>query len=433
MKKKYRITITFRILIFQFILCFIGLAIGYTWGINIENEKWSKLIYKNIKIGDFDIGGKTKQEAKNIIKSKYIDEILKKKLFVTTVDKVYSIENSHLIKSYDLDTAIDNAFNFGKNLNIYEKHMLIKRGSGKNYSLVFACDNNSVKEFTRTIEKKVNINPVNASIKFNVEGTIKINNDTEGYKLEKEKLEKYVENKIQAGIKEDIYIKAPVKQTEAAITKAALSSIHTKISSFSTSFKTSSHKRANNIDISVKAINGTLLMPHEVFSFNERVGERNKERGYMEAPVIINSKVESGIGGGICQVSSTLYNAVLEAGIHIIERVHHSLPSKYIGIGLDATVYWDNIDFKFENTLDYPIYIEAYTKNKNIYFNIFSNPSLNKKKYVIENNIDVRGKRNGYKVKVIRKAYENKLLISSEVISNDFYAPLAYIHKRSAK
>lgn len=142
---------------------------------------------------------------------------------------------------------------------------------------------------------------------------------------------------------------------------------------------------------------------------------------YIKAPVIINNKIELGIGGGICQVSSTLYNAILRAGIQNIERINHSLPSSYVGLGLDATVDWQNIDFRFTNTLNYPIYIEGHTQDKNWYINIFSNSDLSKKIYTIEN--DVNHDDNVYKVKVIRKTYENGMLIDSEFISNDTYTP----------
>ena len=92
--------------------------------------------------------------------------------------------------------------------------------------------------------------------------------------------------------------------------------------------------RTNNIDISVKAINGKVILPGEIFSFNDVLGERTKERGYMEAPVIIDNKIESGLGGGICQVSSTLYNAILKAGIQDIGRTNHSLPFSYVEMDL---------------------------------------------------------------------------------------------------
>jgi vancomycin resistance protein YoaR len=431
MKEKYCITSVFRILIAQFILSFIGLIVGCIWGLNIESEKWSQLIYSDIKIAGIDLGGKTKEEARNIIKSQYIDDILKKKLYVTVEDKSYSVDNSQLIKSYNIDNVIDKAFNYGKNLSVIEKHKLIKMGSRKNYSFDFTCDEDFVQVFTRNIEKEINRNPINATIEMKTEGAIKIDADTKGYKIEKEKLHKYIQDKIKTVANEDIHIKAPVQRIEATITQAEISHINTRIASFSTSFESSSSTRVNNIDICVKAINGKLLMPGEIFSFNEILGERTKERGYMEAPVIIGNKIESGIGGGICQVSSTLYNAILKTGIKDIQRTHHSLPSSYVGLGLDATVDWGNIDFKFINTLNYPIYIEGYTENKKLYINIFSNSDLNKKKYIIEN--DINEDSSFYKVKVIRKTYESGMLVNLEFISDDVYTAIGSEFKKGTR
>ena len=419
MKAKYCITKGFKILIAQFILSFIGFAVGCKWGLNIENNKWSHLIYNDIKIADIDIGGKTKEEARSIIKSKYIDAVINKKLYVTVDDKIYSEYNSNLIKGNDMDNVIDEAFNFGKDLNAFEKHRLIRMGSKKTFSLNFNCDYEIVNAFTKNIEKEVNKEPVNASIAMKTEGAIKIDAEINGYKLEKEKLDKYISDKINTSANMNIHIDAPVQKIDASVTQTKLSLINSCIASFSTSFQSSSYMRSNNIDISVKAINGRLLFPGETFSFNDMLGERTKERGYMEAPVIINNKVESGIGGGICQVSSTLYNAILKSGIQDIRRTNHSLPSSYVELGLDATVDWQNIDFKFINTLDYPMYIEMYTKSKNLYINIYSNSDLNKRKYIIEN--DVNEYNNTYNVKVTRKTYESGNLINSELISDDIY------------
>jgi len=287
------------------------------------------------------------------------------------------------------------------------------------------------KEKASYIDKVTNMSPVKSDIEMKVKGVQTIDSDSKGYEMEKERLGKYIKNTIKTGVNEDIQIKPSVKNKEDALTQGTLSLINTCISSFSTNFESSSSMRANNIEICVKAINGILLMPGESFSFNEVVGERTKERGYMEAPVIIGNKVESGIGGGICQVSTTLYNAILRSGLQHIERTHHSLPSSYVGFGLDATVDWGNIDFKFINTLDYPIYIEGHTQNKNLYINIFSNSNLNKNKYVIENNI--KENNNFCKVEVIRKTYEDGMLIDSEFISNDEYRSVASGVKQGTK
>ncbi len=117
--------------------------------------------------------------------------------------------------------------------------------------------------------------------------------------------------------------------------------------------------RVKNIRLSSEAINNTLVLPGVVFSFNEIVGERTLERGYQSAPIILGETVILGVGGGICQTSSTLYNAVVRAGLEIVERRIHSLAPSYIQHGKDATVAWPHTDFKFKNNTDTPIIVKG--------------------------------------------------------------------------
>lgn len=117
--------------------------------------------------------------------------------------------------------------------------------------------------------------------------------------------------------------------------------------------------RVHNIRLSLQAINNTIVMPGEVFSFNEVVGERTPERGYRNAPIILGEAVVPGVGGGICQTSTTLYNAVRLAGLEVVERRIHSVAPSYIRHGMDATVAWPHTDFKFRNDSDSPVIIKA--------------------------------------------------------------------------
>lgn len=117
--------------------------------------------------------------------------------------------------------------------------------------------------------------------------------------------------------------------------------------------------RVQNIRLSLQAMNNTLLMPGETFSFNEVVGERTVERGYRNAPIILGEAVVPGVGGGICQSSTTLYNAAREAQLEIVERRIHSIAPSYIKHGLDATVAWPHTDFKFKNSSSTPVIVKA--------------------------------------------------------------------------
>lgn len=131
------------------------------------------------------------------------------------------------------------------------------------------------------------------------------------------------------------------------------------VGGYYTTITNSSANRINNITLSCSSINGRVLTPGQVFSFNGVVGQRTTQRGYKVAPVYSGNKVVTGVGGGICQTSTTLYNAACDSGMQVLERHHHTLPVHYIASGRDATVSWGTADFKFRNNKDYPVKILA--------------------------------------------------------------------------
>lgn len=141
----------------------------------------------------------------------------------------------------------------------------------------------------------------------------------------------------------------------------------TEIATFSTVIGDNSPGRLTNIRITCGIINGTIINPNETFSFNEIVGKPTAERGYQEAKVIIDHKTETGIGGGNCQVSSTLYNAVLAVpSLTVTERSEHGKSVGYVPKGKDAAVSYGSLDFKFKNTTNNKIKINIGTDDKNI-------------------------------------------------------------------
>ena len=131
------------------------------------------------------------------------------------------------------------------------------------------------------------------------------------------------------------------------------------ISSYTTKYDASNTNRSGNLKLAADKINGRVLMPGEEFSFNEVVGKRTIEAGYRNAKIYENGQVVDGLAGGICQISSTLYNAVVLANLEVTERRNHSFTSTYVPAGRDATVVYGRADLKFKNTRNYPIKIEA--------------------------------------------------------------------------
>lgn len=135
------------------------------------------------------------------------------------------------------------------------------------------------------------------------------------------------------------------------------------LSEYTTIYDPSNKNRSNNLSISAEKIDGTIVMPGETFSYNQTVGERTIAAGYKEAGAYAGGRVVQDVGGGICQTSSTLYNAALLANLEIVDRSNHQFLTSYVSASRDATVAWGSIDFQFKNTRTYPIRIEAEAKN----------------------------------------------------------------------
>lgn len=156
-------------------------------------------------------------------------------------------------------------------------------------------------------------------------------------------------------------VEIPVTVTEPKINSDDLGDklFADKLGTQTTSFKSSGSNRVNNIALAAKKIDGVILNPGEEFSYNGTVGQRTESAGFKKAGAYANGKVVQELGGGICQVSSTLYCSVLYANLEITDRTCHYFPVDYLPAGLDATVSWKSPDFKFKNNRDYPIKISA--------------------------------------------------------------------------
>lgn len=450
-KNRRKDTKKIRNLVFAIFLLLVSVTISYVY---FTAQRYNNVMFPGLKIQGVDLSGKTKEESIKILREKYGDAILNKKIIIKAPNRNYTIGYSELNAQYNIIDTVNKASTYGKDLNILSKFKTIKKPVEKQYNLEFSYNHKPLDNVVKEMEKNINKKPKDATIKRAGNG-FQTTPDEKGAELESDKLKKEIISKITENPNSDIVINAPIKVLSSKITEDSLKSINSKLTSFSTNFGTSSEGRSTNISIATQSINGKVIMPGDTFSFNEVVGERTKDRGYKEAGVIVNQKLDSGLGGGICQVSSTLYNALLQGNIKTTERVHHTFPSSYVKMGLDATVDWGNIDLKFKNTFKYPIYIEGYTANKNIYFNIYSNSELAKKSYTLTSEVystiepttkyiddpnlpvgqteEVKKPHTGYRVKVYRNVYENGKLVNQELVSNDYYVPINGVIKRGTK
>src|SRR5699024_1675141 len=164
----------------------------------------------------------------------------------------------------------------------------------------------------------------------------------------------------------------PVKRIYPRVDSELLSeNSEQEIGSYVTYFKKNNKERTHNIKLATDAIDRHVVFPGETFPINKLVGKRTEEKGYTRAPVIVKGEMADDIGGGICQTSSTLYNAVDLKGIEIVERYSHSRSVPYVPSGRDATVSWWGPDFSFKNKLHQPILIRAKAANGEMKINIY--------------------------------------------------------------
>ena len=161
---------------------------------------------------------------------------------------------------------------------------------------------------------------------------------------------------------QELSVSVPFDPIAPEVTEQTLARAHALLSEYTTSFAEKTLKKANrvhNIKLAAERIHGIVVQPGEVFSMNRTIGDRTKANGYLLAGAIANGMSTTEYGGGVCQVSTTLFNAVLMADLEVVERYHHSWPMEYAPVGRDATIATGMKDFRFRNTTDEPITITA--------------------------------------------------------------------------
>lgn len=291
-------------------------------------------------------------------KLNYILNDIKAKLPGTVVEPSYYIDNSNLIIlkgsdgiSLDLDQTKNLIISVYSNNNFSEISLPVVKTSASNINI-------------DKIHNEIYTSPKDASIdKSTNQVSLEVTGVDFAISLDdaKQLLENYSEQ-----------YSIPLKYTPAKITVSDLGEdiFKNTISTFNTRYNTSNTDRTTNLELACKKINNTIIFPGETFSFNKLVGERTAAAGFKEAAVYANGSVEYGLGGGVCQISSTLYNATLLANLDIIERRNHSFMVSYVDGGRDATVAYGSIDFQFKNSRSYPIKIKADASNGIVTINI---------------------------------------------------------------
>lgn len=383
----------------------------------------STTIAKGISIKNIDVSDLSPKDARQKV-ANYINSSIPEEIQLKHNDFETSLSALQLSIYFNLDKTIDNAYNIGKNGNIFERNLTILKTyfSKTNIDIDFTIDEEQLKHDLEDISTKlpdkmienscyidgnnliitkgksgkvVNVDESANYIEQQIKNLNVLNNPLELIttdaspdqldldaiynEIHKEPVNAYFtqnpyvvhpsENGMDFKISleeaknllqedKDEYI-IPLKILYPSITTNMIGTeaFPDLLSEFSTKYSASNKNRTTNLILASNKINGTVLMPGETFSYNKVVGERTIQAGYKEAPIYVSGRVEDGIGGGICQITTTLYNAVVYANLDIVERSNHQFVPSYAGPSRDATVVYGAIDFKFKNNRKYPIKI----------------------------------------------------------------------------
>ena len=302
-------------------------------------------ILNSIYINGFDVGGLNKDEARDAIRQNNSFKNLN--VVYSGSDHVYSL--AELGCEFDIDQAIDQALQVGRNedfiKNISDYVGLKFLDDSRTFEVKPQIPQDIEDRIYEDIKSKIERKPENASI--SIGSSIDVKKGEEGVKINRDEFRKAIYDAIKPNV--DVTVKVPIESITPEITSDELSRIDGIIGTYRTNFSPNVEGRNENIRLSAQYMNNYLLMPGEVFSYNKVTRLKTVSNGYKNATVIVNGEIEEGLGGGVCQVSSTLYNSVLYSGLEIVQRRPHSIPSSYVNYGRDAVVSDNAIDFKFKN------------------------------------------------------------------------------------
>jgi vancomycin resistance protein YoaR len=409
-------------------------------------------VYKGVVLEGVDIGGYSREEVTQLLSS-WQTKYHNKSVMIHYGDIESKVDADTIELDIDVNATLDEVWNYGRHGSWWERINEIKTGWKEGYPISLTFKYNEVKldrligQWKDTIDHP----PRNAVINL---WTGKIIPHELGYALESDNLVPMILETFKKDNSSAITLPIKVihpKVTMEDITSAGMREI---LSSYTTTFNNEDINRTDNIKLAALKTNGTILYPGNIFSFNEVVGPREKEYGFKEALEIVDGEFVPGVGGGICQVSSTLYNAVLLANLDIVERYNHSKPLSYVPLGQDATVAYDVLDFKFRNNTDGPLLIMTEVEDNKLVVGILGQhplttkveiqhedrqtvpPSIVKKEdpnlYLGETQVDQEGKP-GYKVTTLRVVWSKGRQISREVLSKDVYLGEDTIEKIGTK
>lgn len=399
-------------LIFLFCLLIISIL---SLGMNKLEDNLDGKIFKNIYIQNIDVGKMNIKEA-----SKQISNTYKlKPIHIKYVSKNWTIYPQDINLDYNIDKSLQKAYSYTRSDDKKENLKRIFNLTFKeqyNIELIATYDEVALSKLIEDISREINREVKQASIQVTEGSQILKTPSKEGIEVDVVKLKEEIYSMID---KKDIKeIDLPTRIIKPTITTKDVESVNTILGQYSTSFNNNT-PRGSNIHVAGQSTSDILIMPGEVFSYNKSTGARTWSNGYKIAKVIVGGRYVNGEGGGVCQVSTTIYNAALLAGMEIEEVHNHTFASRYAPRGKDAAVSYGYTDLKFKNSFSHPIYIKNIVSNGAITSKIYGCKQDKEKLYI-------RTEEKYNKDKIIVKTYRIYLDEENNKIREELIAESKY-------
>lgn len=410
------------------------------------NEK-EDTICNGVFIDTVDVSGMTGRQAQEALK-KHIEELRSKSFAVVVGEKTIIITMGDLDYTYEPNNHIKHALSLGKSGNLvkrYKDNKDIEHGK-KIYPLTYTYNEDKLRKLIEVDARKLETAPINASFSRN-NGKFEYTDHVMGNRIEVEPTISTIKERLDNWNRLDFVVHATMADVEPEFTRETLEKCNTILGEFTTEFTSSSEDRAANLANGARLINNAILYPGDVFSSYKYLLPFSLDNGYYVAGSYNAGRIEQSIGGGACQVTTTLYNAVLLAELDIVERYAHSMTVSYVDLAFDAAIAEGSKNFQFKNSSDMPVLIEAFSEDRKITFRIWGHetrdlenrkikyenkvlkeisPSLNEKitkdptKPTSYRKVTQRAKK-GYQAELYKVVYENGIEVSRELINRSYY------------
>jgi len=344
-----------------------------------SNFASSEIIAPNVSIGGVAVGGLTQAQAKERIAA----HVGAPKITLKCDDRTITMPVSQLGARVDVLPTVRHAYAIGRAGSLQTKLLSVYNAQSdeKRLSLPIKWDDATLRSALEKLGSQIEVAPTNARLISNADG-LEVVPDTPGRALDQSAAAHVIKRSWRLGVSS---IALPMRTLDAKVPARSLAGHDVQLAMYPTHFNPGIAGRTENIRIACRAIQNHVLMPGQTFSFNACTGERTARKGYQMAHIFMRQpgeddpEVVEGLAGGVCQVSSTLFNAVRKTNdaadmnpLKIVERNTHSLPVTYVPPGLDATVAWPGKDFKFRNISPNPVYIHTQMGRSKLSISIWS-------------------------------------------------------------